>query len=133
MARAVTFRCSHDCKLGVLSKDDYNISVGKVQKKHFERLLDFIKSCPGFMNLAKSTVARLLLMWQRRKFYKNQVVFKQGQEIEKLYLVLSGEFQLTQRDEFDRPPDQPVNHEFHQLQKLMSKLKNSQSKAPLGR
>lgn len=51
-------------------------TIGRVQKRHSERLLDFIKECPGFENLSKSSIAKLLLMWKFKTFYKNQLVFK---------------------------------------------------------
>ena len=69
--RIMTFKCIQDCKLAVISRDDYFVSVGRVQKKQFERLIDFIKECAGFENLAKSSISRLLLFWNKRKYYKN--------------------------------------------------------------
>ena len=75
-ARTVTFKCSHDCKLVKLSREDYFLTIGRVQRKIFEKLIDFIKDCPGFENLSKSSIARLLLMWHEKKYYRNQLVFK---------------------------------------------------------
>ena len=105
-----------------MGRDDYMSTVGRIQKRHFERLLDFIKECPGFENLSKSSIARLLLMWKYKTFYKNQVIFRQGQKIPNLYLVMSGEFILTQKDSFEKDDSDLINDNFRQKQCIKSNL-----------
>ena len=90
--RAATIKSLTDCYLGVLSRADFDHSIGKILKKKMEKLIVFMKSCPEFKNWSKTALSKLFYYWKQEKFVKDQVVYKQGTKCDKVFLVISGSF-----------------------------------------
>ena len=44
--RMATVKCLEDCYFGVMSREDYKQSIGKIQKRQIDLKVSFLKSCP---------------------------------------------------------------------------------------
>ena len=91
--RAATIKCLEDCYFGILSKENYDKSFGKLQRKEIDKIITFFKSCPQFASWTRSSLSKLYYFWKKQKCYRDQVLLKEGQNCDKIYIVLSGEFE----------------------------------------
>ena len=46
--RGATIRCLEPCFMAVLSKEDYQKSLGKIQKQQVDTMINFLSSMPQF-------------------------------------------------------------------------------------
>lgn len=73
--RAATIKCLKECTLGVLSKTDFQNSVGKIMKRQMEKTVNFLRNCPQFSHWSKTAIGKLLYYLKKESFIKNQVVY----------------------------------------------------------
>ena len=63
--RSATIKCKTDCHIGVLKKQDYERSVGKIQKTLILKFVSFMQNCVYFANWSKTALSKLFY------FFKN--------------------------------------------------------------
>ena len=74
------------------------MSVENREMAKLNRFIDSIKENSLFRDFARNTVKALLLMMVERDFQRNDVVYSEGEEAEKMYIIKSGEFQVIISD-----------------------------------
>ena len=93
--RAATIQCCEDCKFAVLNKADYLKLFSKLEKKKLNTKISFLKSVPYFSKWTNMALSKFCYDFSDRFFIRNQIVFKEGQKCEYVYIVKYGEFELT--------------------------------------
>ena len=95
--RAATIIAKTDCYFGILDKTLYQKILGKKQKEQLENKTKFIHSIPFFKTWTNITLSKFSYFFNEEKFYRNQVVFKAGDSMNKIYIVRHGEFEVWRK------------------------------------
>jgi CRP-like cAMP-binding protein len=64
---------------------------------------------PHFNHWTKNALSRLTYYLPKRIFYRNQMVFKEGEFCEYVFVVLEGEFEITKRVKQDVEKQERLN------------------------
>ena len=91
--RGATIKAITDCYLGVLSKDTYDLTIGKIQKNQVEDLIEFLRTLPLFHRWTRNGLGNLYYFFKKETFFKNELVYQQDSKCDKIYIVFDGEFQ----------------------------------------
>jgi len=95
--RAATIRCVEDCHFAVMSKDDYEKVLQKIEMKKIQKNIEFMHQLPFFKVWTKTSLSKLQYSFEQRAFIRNQVVFREGEEAAFVYIIRSGDFEVTKR------------------------------------
>ena len=93
--RMAGIMCREYTCLAYLSKDDYNEILAKIQVQLLEAKVKLLWRQPIFRHLSKIALQRLTYHFTIKHYKRKQTVFRSGTDCSHLYLVKSGEFQLT--------------------------------------
>ena len=96
-ARQATVLCRTDCKFAVMSKADYQSVLDNIDRRRVEALKDFFKQIPLLRGLPRSVLNTLHLSLRPVKFQRGQVVCREGEASERLFIVAKGEFEVSKR------------------------------------
>ena len=87
-----------DTHFAVLSKADYRQAQFRVQNQMLKDKTDFLKNFSIFASLSDSNLTSLSYCMIEEHFNRGQFVYREGiDSVEKIYLVKSGEFELTKQ------------------------------------
>ena len=64
-------------------------------QKKLEEKVKFFKELPLFRTWTKESLVKVSYFFKEQKFWRNHIVFKQGEDWEYIYIVLKGEFEST--------------------------------------
>ncbi|CDW81071.1 UNKNOWN [Stylonychia lemnae] len=95
--RAATIKCTEDCHFAVMSKTDYEKVLQKIELKKMQKIIDFLHQLPFFKVWTKTSLGKLHYSFEERLFKRNQVVYREGDASEMVYIIKSGEFEVTKR------------------------------------
>lgn len=93
--RAATIYWREECYFATLNRDDYQKNIGKAQKKKIEEKTTFLQSFRIFSHFTLQTLQKLTYYIEEIKFNLGQIIYKQGDEPDGVYLVKEGEFEMT--------------------------------------
>lgn len=93
--RAATIRWAEPTKFAVLNKLDYQKVFAKIDKKKQNDKIAFLKCVPYLSKWTNMALGKFGYHNEVREYIRNQAVFKEGQKWENVYIVKSGEFELT--------------------------------------
>lgn len=88
--RMASIRCLEDTHFAVLTKHDFNIVLGQIEKKKMNEKIQFLRSLPFFSQLTKTSVSKLTYQFKEVNTIKNQVLYKEGDLADLIYIVKSG-------------------------------------------
>lgn len=94
--RAATVICKSDCHFAVLEKSDYLRILGKLEQQKLEDVVEFLQSLPLFRGWRKLQIQRVSYYFQPVKYIRKQVVYRCKDPPTHVYIIKSGEFELTQ-------------------------------------
>lgn len=89
--RAATIVALSPCHTGVLVKKDYQSIIGRAMKKNIDSIKDFLKQICSLQHLTNNTLQKLSYYIKEIKTPRGHVVFKEGDEVDGIFLVRSGE------------------------------------------
>lgn len=69
----------------------------KIEQKRLNSTIDFLHSLPYFEAWTRSTIAKFQYFFTRQDYQRHHVVYREGDPIEYIYIVFSGEFELISR------------------------------------
>ncbi|CAG9320925.1 unnamed protein product [Blepharisma stoltei] len=95
--RAATIQCISNCFLAVLEKEDYLRILGKAEARKLDHLIDFLQSLPLFRKWNKRSLARLTYYFKPKQYKRKNIVYKQGDHADYVYIVKWGEFELFKK------------------------------------
>ena len=93
--RSASILCNSPCHFAVLGKEDYMKNIGTAEMRVLDKKIDFLSEIPFFRKWGKKKLVKLTLYLQKSKYKRNQVVFRYGSRPECVYIVKSGEFEIT--------------------------------------
>ena len=95
--RAGSAVCRENTVLGVLNKSDYLRILGKAQTAKLAKKVDLLQSNPVFSRWTKYSLQKFSYFFHENAYRRKQTVHRAGAEVSEVFLVQSGEFQLTKR------------------------------------
>lgn len=93
--RAATIRWAEPTKFAVLNKLDYQKVFAKIDKKKLNDKIAFLKWVPYLSKWTNMALGKFGYHNEVKEYIRNQPVFKEGQKCENVYIVKSGEFELS--------------------------------------
>jgi CRP-like cAMP-binding protein len=69
--RMASIRCVEDTHFAVLSKQDYNLILGQIEKKKLNEKIQFLRSSPFFSQLTKTSISKLTYQFREMPMIKN--------------------------------------------------------------
>ena len=95
--RLASVRCKVDSHFVTLDKTDYNRMIAKVVRDKRNNVVSFLKSLPIFAGFTKGSLTKLTYNFKEKEFVKGQVVYREGDTINEVFLVTEGEFLFQKR------------------------------------
>ena len=93
--RAAKILCLTDCHFAVIDKSDYMKIIGKAESRILDKQIEFLKEIPYFSKWSKRKLEKLNYYFSKIKFSRKQVVFCNNSPADSVFIVKSGEFELT--------------------------------------
>lgn len=93
--RMATIKCLEETHFAVLSKDDFNIVLGQIERKKFNEKIQFLRSLPFFCALTKTSIGKLTYQFKEISLIKHQYLYREGDPANFVYIVKSGKFEVT--------------------------------------
>ena len=69
--RMASIRCVEETHFAVLSKDDFSLVLGQIEKKKLNEKIQFLKSIPFFSQLTKTSLSKLTYQFKEVPMIKN--------------------------------------------------------------
>ena len=91
--RAATIVAREDCDLAVLNGSDFKRILHAAEEKKIQKKKNFYANTL-FRDFNRSLVFKLSYLFEKRKFFKNQVIFHQNEPANGLYLIKKGEIEV---------------------------------------
>ena len=91
-----------------MSKADYQSVLDNIDRRKVDRLRAFFRQIPFLSLLPRSVLSTLHLSLTRKRFERGQVVCREGEESDHLFIVCNGEFEVSKVIDVikaDRAPD----------------------------
>ena len=60
-------------------------------------MIDFLQNIPLFSNWSRISLEKLLYKIEKKSFIKNQFVIQEGEPINEIHIIRSGEFEVSLR------------------------------------
>lgn len=60
-------------------------------------MIDFLQNIPLFSYWSRISLEKLLYKIEKKSFIKNQFVIREGEPIKEIYIIRSGEFEVSLR------------------------------------
>jgi len=95
--RSATMLCTTDCDFAVIDKQSYDKVIRQIQKKIQNERVQFLRSIPFFAKWTKTSLTKFSLMLKPRKLKRNQIVFREGDECDWVFIVKKGEFEVKKK------------------------------------
>lgn len=92
--RSATVICKEDCHVGVLMAEDYKNILAVIERKKIYNKFEFFKQ---FLvkGIAYDNLAKLAYAFEKKKFGRNEYVFKEGDSANEVFLIKRGEIQVN--------------------------------------
>ena len=92
--RAATIVCLENTHLAVLMKKDYESILLEQETAKFQKILDFFNKTL-FKRCSNDRMTFIAYLYKKRKYVKDQIVFKEGQEPVECYIVKKGDIEIS--------------------------------------
>lgn len=89
--------CDTDAVLATLDRNNFNNCLAVIDQRKKLRITNFLSGVPNFAGLKKSSIQRFTKELTKAKFYRNQLVYSEGETISCLFIVYKGEFELSRK------------------------------------
>ena len=93
--RAASILTLEDTHFALLEKEDFNKIMAKALRDKFAEQVAFLTAFPFLASLTRITKEKLWFMMKPTKYSIGQVVVSEGEELNNIYLVESGEFEVS--------------------------------------
>jgi len=104
--RAATVKCAGPCFFAVMNRSDYEKSLGKIQKKQMNKLVEFLRGCPHFKSWTRTALVKLSYYFKKKQYRRNNIIYAKGDPTQNIYIVLNGEFEQIKHVKVRRRKDQ---------------------------
>lgn len=80
-----------------MCKADYKKILAKIEERLANDMIAFLQSIPLFSTWSKNLLMKLLYKIEKKSFIKNQVVINEGERIKEVYIISSGEYEVSSK------------------------------------
>ena len=91
--RAATILCTENTHLAVISKEDYEIIYFNLESQKLKMMIKFFRDSLG-KPLATDTLTKYAYLFQKKKLCYGDVVFKEGDGANEVFLIKKGEIEI---------------------------------------
>lgn len=84
-----------DAVLGVLTSEDFQKVLAGVEDKKLSSKISFFKGLPIFNGWTRGSIARASYSFNLRVCKRGQVLYKEGESLHTVYVIIQGEFKLA--------------------------------------
>lgn len=91
--RAATILCTENTHLALISKEDYEIIYFNLESQKLKMMIKFFRDSLG-KPLAADTLTKYAYLFQKKKFCYGDVVFKEGDGANEVFLIKKGEIEI---------------------------------------
>ncbi|KRX07760.1 Cyclic nucleotide-binding protein [Pseudocohnilembus persalinus] len=127
--RAATMECKTDICLIQMSKQGFDLIVGSYLKFMNNQRIQFLRQFCFFNKVHYNQLSRCIHMLEEVKFIKNNVIFKENEEAQYLYLIKSGQIEISKQIDIEEQNTSIKNQQLVQTQakdnitKMLKKVK----------
>ena len=89
--RAATIRCLTNSHFMVLSKNDYNRVIGKIERRTYNDKINFLRNIPVFSLLTRTSLGKMTYYFETKNCIRDAILYKEGDPAEYVYIVKQGE------------------------------------------
>lgn len=101
--RLASIQCVTGTHLAVLTKENYLAILGKIECKKLDDLVKFLRKFQVFRNWSRSPIIKVSYFLKEKSYMRKSVVFHEGDIIENLYFVKSGELEIIKNLKTKKP------------------------------
>jgi CRP-like cAMP-binding protein len=91
--RAATIACHKECYFAVIGRQEYQRVLKKIEWKAVQLKIDFFLNLPFLSHWTRHQINKFIYSFSEQAFQRNQTVFHQGDNLNMIYIVKSGEFE----------------------------------------
>ena len=99
--RSATVRCKNLCCFAVLSRKDYKKILSSDVEASIRERMEFLKSLPIFKKLSPGCLKNLSYFITETTYKKNNIVYTENAPIDNIFLIKSGEFSFTVKEQLN--------------------------------
>ena len=100
--RAATVQGTAPCFLAVMDKESYKKSLGKIERKQKDHLIQFFKDCPIFQHWSRGALYKLIYHFKKHRFRRGHIVYQKGEVCKQIYFVYQGVFEQVKQIHLQR-------------------------------
>ena len=98
--------CKTDTHLIILSKNGFDRIIGELEKQKIMNKIQFLKQFEFFKFIPNSKLMSLLMDFEELIIYKNHYLYKEGDQINEIYLLKKGEVEITKQIDLYTQPSE---------------------------
>lgn len=91
--RSATIICKDDCSFGILLSDEFKNIFSVVERKKFDEKIDFFRQFL-LKKINENDMVKFVYAFEKRKMIRNEILYKEGEKINDVYLIKKGEVQV---------------------------------------
>ncbi len=95
--RIATIRTLEGTHFATLDKYDYETSLARIEKKHINKMIDFMMQIPCFRKWTKNSIIKFSYYLKKQKLFRNQILYRTGQKADRIYIIKKGEIEITRK------------------------------------
>lgn len=131
--RAATILCLENTRFATLDKEPFNKVIGRMLRKKFAKDVEFISKFPFLKGLTRKTKTKICYPMETRTFVRGQTLYNEGDPVENILFLESGEFETTKNVYVKKNKENKVVCEFMRIcsdkdRNLIQKLLDPQTK-----
>lgn len=71
----------------VLSKNDYNRVIGKIERRTYNDKINFLRNIPVFSLLTRTSLGKMTYYFETKNCIRDAILYKEGDPAEYVYIV----------------------------------------------
>lgn len=91
--RSATIICKDDCSFGILFSEEFKNIFSVVERKKFDEKIEFFKEFL-LKKVNENDLVKFVYAFEKRKLIRNEILYKEGDKINAVYLIKKGEVQV---------------------------------------
>jgi CRP-like cAMP-binding protein len=86
-----------DCMIYLIDMEDYYDLMQEIEIEKVNRFTSYLRAFEVFQTIQKSSLEKIYSLKSDITFHKNQVVFREGEDLDGIYFIHKGEFLVTKK------------------------------------
>ncbi|CAI2361678.1 unnamed protein product [Moneuplotes crassus] len=111
--------CKEDCKFATVNKENYQKVLARIQQQHKDAMIKFLKQIPFISHWSKNALSKLYYAVEKIDTFRGQKIIEEGNEVEYVYIVKEGEFEIHKYLGKDDEEEKNQNEEKNLIRPLL--------------